>query len=301
MNRANSILFRLSCVISLLGFASGVSAQNNRENPPLPVPPVPLMRSPVDAFRALLLLPAAERQAQLATRPVEVQKKLAEKIREYQALTPDERELRLKATELRWYLQPLLTGAATNRPAQLALIPENLRDMVAGRIAQWDKFPLSIQQMMLTNQAAPTYLVSGIRTNLPPMPPPHFRNRLHERFQQLFELTAPEKEKVLVTLSEVERRQMEKTLATFAKLPKWQREQCVISFAKFTSLTLEEQQDFLKNAERWAQMTAAERQSWRELVSTAPKVPPLPMLTRKAPPLPPNFNRPAGPHMTNGG
>lgn len=302
MNRTTSILFRLGCVIGLLsGFVSDASAQANRVLTSPPAPPMPMMRSPVDSFRALLVLPAEERRAQLATRPAEIQKKLAEKIREYQALTPDEQELRLKATELRWYLQPLMTLAATNRPGQLDRIPENLREMVAVRIAQWDKFPRAVQQMMLTNQAAPNYLVTGSPTNQPPLPSPKFRNQMHTRFNQFFELTTSEKDKVLATLSDVERRQMEKTLAAFDKLPKWQREQCIVSFTKFTSLTPEEQQEFLKNAGRWVQMSADERQAWRELVSKAPRVPPLPMLTRKPPPLPRNFNKPAGPNTTNGG
>lgn len=305
MNWNTSMLLRCGLATSLvLWFAPGVAAQTNRVSAPPPMPTASGLRSPVESFRTLLVMPAAERKAQLATRPVDVQKKLTEKIREYQALTPEERELRLKATELRWYLQPLMTAAPTNRAIQLALIPESLREMVAERITQWDKFPPVAQRMLLTNQVGTSYLVSGSATNLPPGPPLpglHGQSRLRDRFNQLFELTPAEKEKVLATLSEAERRQMEKTLAAFATLTPPQRQRCIASFAKFSSLSPEDQQEFLKNAGRWAQMSATERQSWRELVSTVPKVPPLPPMPRRTPPLPPNSSKPAGDFSTNGG
>ncbi len=256
-------------------------------NPPAILPPAPPLakpRSPVDAFRALLVMPAADRKAQLAVRPPEVRQKLADKIREYLALTPEERDLRLKATELQWYLKPLLASGATNRAAQLEAIPENLREMVTLRIKQWDAFPPAMQRLMLTNQAGAEYVVTGIKTNLPPNPSVFIHNRLLERYNRLFELTAPEKEKVLATLSDVEQRQMQKTLEAYQRLTPTQRGECVRSFARLSQLSVAERREFLKNAERWAQMTPAERQAWRELVSWAPKIPPLPQLL---PPLPP--------------
>lgn len=304
MNHHSVIAVRwVSGVLFCLASLTTGSAQTNRLGAP-PMPPAPTLKSPVDSFRALLVLPSAERRAQLAARPPEIRQKLLAKIQEYQNLSADERELRLKVTELRWYLEPLMKSPATNRPAQLAVIPENLRELVDTRITQWDKFTPALQQLLLTNQAAPNYLVSGAPTNLPPLPPAqHLHEKLSHRFNGFFELTAPEKEQVLTSLSEPERRQMEKTLAAFAQLSAEQRQQCLISFSRFTSMTGPAQQEFLKNATRWAQMSPAERQAWRELVSAAPNVPPLPALTRKSPPpLPPAKSlQPAAPPTTNGG
>jgi hypothetical protein len=39
------------------------------------------------------------------------------------------------------------------------------------------------------------------------------------------------------------------------------------SFEKFADLTMEERQQFLKNAQRWELMTPEERQTWRDLVT----------------------------------
>jgi hypothetical protein len=300
------IFFSLVVMAGCLGLLVNLSsAQTNRATMLPPSPPLPVLRSPMDTFRTLLVMPAAERKAQLARRPANVRQQLLEKLREYEALAPDECQLRLRATELRWYLEPLMTSAPTNRAAQLAVIPEALRAMVATRIGQWDKFPPKIQQMMLTNQAGPGYFVSGPAVELPPSPQGVIHKHLQERFHRLFELTPGEQEQVLATLSDAERRQMEKTLDAFTKLTPGQRRQCLISFAKFANLNPNERQEFLKNVDRWTQMSAAERQSWRELVSTAPKVPPLPFLSQQKPPLPPKLPptrpKPAGTFTTNGG
>lgn len=297
MNRsALSLTFFVFATVGL-GIAG---AQTNRA---VVTPPMPTLKSPVDSFRALLDMSGAEQRQFLATRNTNVQERLVQKINEYRSLTREDRELRLKATELRWYLQPLMHSPATNRPAQLALVPENLRTMVASRLQQWDRIPAPVQQMFLTNEQAAGYLARvESPTNYPPLPPtPQIRQRLAARINQLFDLTAGEKDKVLATLSETERQQMEKTLEAFQKLSPAQRRQCLISFKQFADLSPAERQEFLKNAERWSQMTPAQRQSWRELVSAAPTLPPLPFIRLPSPPPPGNPNRPGASVATNGG
>ncbi len=84
------------------------------------------------------------------------------------------------------------------------------------------------------------------------------------------------KQAALNTLSDAERGQMEKTLQAFDKLPPDQRDECIRAFAKFAGMSASEKREFLKNAERWSQMSPAERQAWRDLVANVPEWPPLP-------------------------
>lgn len=277
-----------------------VAAQTNRV---VITPPPPVLKSPMESFRKLLAMPTAERRQFLASRSTNVQGRLIQKLREYQSLTQEERDLRLTATELRWYLQPLMRTPATNRPAQLALIPENLRDLVASRVAQWDRIPAPVQQLFLTNEQAAGYLARvDVPTNFPPLPSTiSTRQLMNERVNQLFELTPGEKEKVLTTLSDVERKQMEKTWANFHNLTRDQRRQCLLSFKQFTELSATERQEFLRNAERWSQMTSAQRQAWRELVSAAPNLPPVPFSKVATPALPTTPRKPMDSVTTNGG
>lgn len=266
-----------------------------------PVWPLPVLHSPVEAFRRLLVMPTAERREYLEGRNSEVRTRLADKIREYQALTPEERELKLKATELRWYLEPLLVLPATNRTGRLALIPEGMREMVDTRLQQWDKLPAGVQRVILTNRHGPTYVASVITTNSPPSPINAIRRTWSARYERIFDLTPAEKETVLAHLSDAERRQMEKTLEAFSHLPAAQRVVCVRSFKKFVGMSGEERQEFLKNAERWSRLSPSERQAWRELVSAAPNLPPLPIAAVPRPPIPVNPRKPAPAPTTNGG
>ena len=301
MNRSfSSIILSGGTALWIALTCHPVVAQTNRI---VITPPPPVLKSPMESFRKLLAMPTAERRQFLSTRSTNVQERLIQKLREYQSLTPEERELRLKATELRWYLQPLMRTPATNRPAQLALIPETLCDIVADRVAQWDRIQAPVQQMFLTNEQAAGYLARvNTPTNFPPLPSTiPTRQRMTERINQLFDLTPGEKEKVLSTLSDAERKQMERTWENFHNLSRDQRRQCLLSFKQFTELSPTERQYFLKNAERWSQMTPAQRQSWRELVSAAPNLPPAPYIKVPTPSLPIAPRKPGDSVATNGG
>jgi hypothetical protein len=283
------------------------------EPPPPPelLPPLPINKSPISFFRELLAMNAAERKQALTNRSPESRTQILAKVREYQSLKPNERELRLQVTELHWYLLPLMRAPATNRPAQLANIPSRQRSLVEDRLREWDKLPAAVQQELLENQVTLRYLaeIEGRtdeqrREMLKSIPPARRdmlekgiarwdamsgdqRRRTLSRFNQFFELTVQEKDKALRTLSGPERRQIEKTLQTFGNLPPEQRAACIRSFAKFASLSLEERHQFLKNAERWQAMSPTERQTWRDLVRNLP--PPLPP---DLPPLPPSRSPP---------
>jgi len=69
---------------------------------------------------------------------------------------------------------------------------------------------------------------------------------------------------------------MEKTLKTFDGLPPAQRGRCLRAFTQFASMSQQDRAEFLKNAERWSQMSPADRQAWRDLVVNVPVWPPLP-------------------------
>jgi len=273
---------------------------------PRPLPPLPAAPPPVSFFRELLAMNASERKQALTNYTADRQTQILAKIREYESLQPDDRELRLRVTQLRWYLRSLMTTPATNRPAMLAMVPEPDRQLVEDRLQEWDKLPPDVQKELLGLEPTLQYFaeIEGrseqqrhqILTNISPTRRAMLENGIQQwssmsddqrrktlsRFDQFFQLTPQEKEKALQTLSEPERRQIEKTLQTFGKLPPAQRAQCIRSFDKFASLSLEERQQFLKNAERWKLMSPGERQAWRQLVSRLPPPPP-----RRPPPLPP--------------
>jgi hypothetical protein len=266
---------------------------------------VPSRRTaPVGFFRALLAMAPEERNQQLAIYPPPIREGLLAKIKEYEQLDPNERELRLRATELRWYLLPLLREPPTNRAAQLAQVPDDLRGLVESRLDQWKILPGALQQEFLDNERVLHYFAHVGSTNGAPAPgdwgrtPPDSelarwkalseeqRKQIAARVNHFFELTPDEKQETLNTLSDAEREQMGQTLQAFDNLPAWQRTECIRAFAKFASMNAGEKQEFLKNAERWSQMSPAERQTWRDLVANVPQWPPMPWTALQPEPQP---------------
>lgn len=238
------------------------------------IPPFPKQQSPITYFRQLLAMSPAERNNALTNRPPEARKRILDKIHEYTKLDPDERELRLKATELRWWLTPLLQITPASREPRLAQVPDDLREIVSSRLAQWDALPAGLQKELLANDKAIRYF-ANVQTNNSAAPTPE-QKRIAEQFDRFFELTPMEKQQTLNTLSAAEREAMEKTLKSFEQLPPQQRAQCIRNYAKFAGMNAAERKDFLKNAEKWSKMSPKERQAWRDLVARVPIMPPAP-------------------------
>lgn len=251
------------------------------------LPPLPNPQPPVTFFRQLLMMSPAERNNSLTNRTPESRARILAKVREYQQLEPDARELRLRATELRWYLMPLLHSAPEDRAAQLARVPKELSEIVNSRLTEWDLLPPPLRQEFLANDQTLHYFTQASAPAAPAPVDPQ-QQEIAGQFQQFLDLKPAEKQLLLGTLSETERAQMEKTLRTFDRLPVRQRALCVRNYAKFAGMSGSERAEFLKNAENWSKMSPQERQTWRDLVAHVPLWPPLPQAMVPLPPLPPH-------------
>jgi hypothetical protein len=269
---------------------------------------LPRLHSPVDLFRQLLAMTPGEREVFLTNRPPQIRERILAKVSEYEALDPNERALRLRATELRWYLLPLMQESPDKRGARLAQVPADMRELVKSRLDEWSILPPQLQQEFLENERTLRYFANVDVSNGPLLPqavPPDSeaarwnamtedqRKKIAAGVNQFFELSPDEKEAALNTLSDAERKQMQKTLQAFDKMPPNQRDECIHAFAKFAGMSVSEKQEFLKNAERWSQMSPADRQAWRDLVMNVPEWPPLPqgfVAPSPPPPLPADFH-----------
>lgn len=276
MSRLRQTIFGLAALVVFSLHAQNLTPSIGQRSSTTNLPPLPpsLPPSPVNYFRQLLAMPTSERNRALTNRPPDARARILAKVQEYLALAPDERELRLRATELRWYLTPLFRADSDEREARFTQVPEDLRVIVKSRLAQWDLLPPPLQKEFLENDRAKNYFARVDTTNTATMDPD--RQKISEQFNQFFELTSEEKTQMLGTLSEAERAQMEKTLQSFEQMPPQQRHQCVKNFTRFAGMTAAERAEFLQNAERWSKMSPQERQSWRDLVSHVPQWPPLP-------------------------
>lgn len=260
---------------------------------------------PLDFFRKLLEMPPLDREQALAGRPASKREALKAKIAEYSKMPAADRERRLRTTELRFYLMPLMKLSPGERSGKLEAVPPHLRKLVADRLQHWDLLPQPFQKEVLDQESAIHYfarLEAGTSAEreqiLSTFPedrrrvleaeiqkwrrtPKAERQKMYARFDQFFELPPDEKEKTLNVLSEEERVQMQEALQRFGKLPAAQREAFIESFQKFANMSVEERDQFLNNAERWQAMSGRERQTWRNLINLLP--------VSSEPPLPPGF------------
>jgi hypothetical protein len=118
-------------------------------------------QSPVDFFRQLLAMTPEEREEFLTNRPPEIRDRILAKVREYLALDPDERELRLRATELRWYLLPLLRESrGPIAPRAWRRSRTDLRELVASRLEQWSILPPPLQAGIFGERTHPALLLA---------------------------------------------------------------------------------------------------------------------------------------------
>jgi Protein of unknown function (DUF3106) len=274
---------------------SCVAGQNTTKfqlhvRPAAPVSAAIMPPSPIDYFRKLLMLTPQQREAALANKSPEVRVKILAKVSEYSVLDPNERELRLRATELRWYLVPIMHDAPAARDADLARVPDDIRVVVKMRLTQWEILPPSLQQEFLENErivgyfsgvdsansaAGATTVSDADRSHWDALPESQ-RNALIGEFNQFFALSPVEKQKAIGGLSRNDRTQMENMMQALDKLPPVQRARCLSAYAKFAGMTPLQRAEFLKDAQRWSQMSPHERKAWDDLAQHVPQWPPAP-------------------------
>jgi len=280
--------------------------------PPLPPPPPPPTGNPVETLRRLLAKSPAERETALADKPAKLREYLQRRLREFDALSPFERQLQLRLLELRFYLLPLLKTAPTNRAEALLLVPRPDRALIQERLREWDTLTPERQKEVLQNESALRFFPHFEASTQAPPPqafaklsgpqrqelekdlarwrdfPPARQEEIYRRFQQFFELSDQQRLKALGTLPKAQLEQTRKMVAAFAKLPAAQRAKCLEAFHRFASMTLEERNKFLDNASRWEAMSLEERRAWRQLMAELPPLPPGMGPNLPSPPLPPS-------------
>jgi hypothetical protein len=271
-----------------------------------------IVRSPIAEFRELLAMDPAARETALKEKSEKYQAWFQEKQAEYGNLSPTERELRLRTTELRWYLLPLMRVPSDKRADWVASVPTVFRSHIEGRLQQWDKLSRDLQSEVLENELTIAYfgrlegtsrvqqqailarMSQGRREKLEQdlkafrSLAPEKRQRLLSQFSEFFDLNDREKTRILGELPNSERSQVARDLQAMENLPPAQRAACLKSLEKFASMSSEQQLVFMNNAEEWQKLTPGERQLWRNLVTELPPMPP----GLGGPPMPPGFGEP---------
>lgn len=269
--------------------------------------PTDAFRWSMDDFRWLLAMTPEERELDLANKPESFRTMMLSKLKEYDALTPEQQELRIRSTELFFDMMYLLGASPEKRAEKLERMPEDRRALVQARLEQWDKLPAELQQEVREHQstlryvirvdAAPAAAKEDVFTGMSPeyrervkariaevnKLPKQQRTRMIDNFHSLFDLSDKEQQSILEKLNQAERAKVQQKLAEFEKLSPEERKKCMDSARRFNNLSADEQARFMATAERWEKMSEEERNTWRTLVK---QMPPLPHGFHPMPPLP---------------
>src|SRR2546422_1472698 len=202
-----------------LGGASVVAQPAASTNAPAKAAPTvasallpPLPKSPIEYFRQLLAMSPAQLQQALAEKPESQRASLKTKLQEYSSLPADERDARLRATEFRWYLRPLMEIPATSRSERLTSLPQEYRKDVEQRLKQWDLLPRELQRQMLENEWTIHY------------------------FLYLKASTPAQQQAIKEGLPSGRREKLEKELVRLQALPAEQRQRMFANFEEFFEL-----------------------------------------------------------------
>jgi len=264
-------------------------------------------RNPMDDFRRLLALTPAERELDLADKSEGFRTMLLGKLKEYDALAPEQQELRIRSTELRFDMMYLLRASPERRTEKLERMSEDRRKLVQARLEQWDKLSPDLQQDVLEHQSTLSYVVrvdgapasakedvfasmspeyrEKVKTRIEELNslPKEKRNQMMGAFHSLFDLSDREQQGILEKLNQDERVKLEQKLQEYEKLSPDERKRCMDSARKFNNLSADDQARFMATAERWEKMSEDERNTWRSLIKQMPPLPP----GAGVPPLPP--------------
>lgn len=266
---------------------------------------VKLPPSPVDYFRQLLSAVGEDRERLLGARKPEEHPKFRAFLKEYEGCTPEERERRLQALELRFLITSILRLPAEARAEAVERLPDAARDLVRARLDYWKQLAPDVQQAMLENErlmrivafVSAGYagtartpgtnqlgrLESAVRSwnNLPE----EKRVAAEAAFRHMFDPAPPRPVIAVQPLTAAETAEMERVLQRFKHLSAAQRSRCVRNFSKLAEMPPAERAAFLRSAEEWQRLSPEDREAWKNLVKRAPVFPPLPPGFR-TPPLP---------------
>ena len=276
--------------------------------------------SPFAKFKQILELPEVKREVAVESLNVSSDKHraiISSKIKEYEAMSLNERNHKLDALDFRWHLLALLKMEPAKRADKLTAVPERFREDILNRLNGWDKLDIQVRESLIRNESFFRYMSSfgrgsesraAMTNHLIKMPSKlrenvekriiewrgrqkSDRRKMKRHFHRFFDLQPIDQQKALSHLSVRERTKMEASLIRFKSMTIEQREIILKSFDRLADMSQVERTAFFRNSQRWNEMSNVERKQWRTLVT---KMPPLPPGFEKetSPPLPPGMSDP---------
>ena len=262
--------------------------------------------SPVEKFRLLLEASSSELNSELDTYPEETRSRIRLKITEYRKLSVEKRRQKLVATELRWYLPPLLNVDQETRDLHLKKLEPILANVIYQRLLTWDTLPEDLKSSSSKSSLIIGHLSKAPSLN-PPLPNPSASGTLasaaqpssqntpslpgapgnsgsvkasnpvsEERLQRLqayFGMSQEAKNATLKDASLMSDSIFMSRLNWLETMPEQLWERVLSHLIRFQELSAEEKKAFGQSIKTWNRLPQAEKQAMRNLVKRTPPFP----------------------------
>nr|MBI1231025.1 hypothetical protein [Cytophagales bacterium] len=232
--------------------------------------------SPIEHFRFILNLSSEDLEKYIVRQKPHVQAILRKKVEEYASLSIAEKDFRLRATELHYYLDSLLEHNSTVSLASLPPLPESLREEIMRAVHFWNNLSNAQRDLLFTKKATISYLVSLSSENAPPMPVN--RPAMSSEWANLYHfLQLPyEKQKDFLGSHKLNKApKMQKVLEAFSKMSMDEKERSANALVCFLSFPRDLQDRVSDGLTHWNSLDPSERTVWREIAGRSPTIVPM--------------------------
>ncbi|MBM3847569.1 MAG: hypothetical protein FJ405_14955 [Verrucomicrobia bacterium] len=197
--RSPGVLRSFLCLLLVLTISRGSATLGAAELPHPGMPPIPGIGQ-VSFFRELLQMDPGRQAKALANRIPGNRELLEKKLREYEMLSQTERDTRLRALEFHHYMKALMAVPEEVQRTWLTAIPAEYRRLCEDRLRLWNLLPQELKAFVQDNEMKRQWLT---------------------RWQGA---SAAERERLLSSMSERQRKEMELNAALWRAMSPSERD-----------------------------------------------------------------------------
>lgn len=233
-------------------------------------------KSPVAQFRDLLSYSEDQQRAFVIKQAPEIQSILSSKLDEYRNLPSAQREFKLVATELHFYLDPVLKSHENIDRTLFSQAPSHVQHYLNMAVEFWNGLSIPHRDLLLSKKAAVSYLISlsyksGESQSYDP-------SKSEWDGLYSFLLMPSDQQKAFLDSVDVNPSgTINKILTAFENLDEEERKRCAHAFVCYLSFPPQLKKQLNDGLHSWAEKPPIERSLWREIAEKYPKITPIPL------------------------
>ncbi len=237
----------------------------------------PRTASPISHFRQLLELNTQQREAIILRQEPSTRRILERKLEEYASLSEGEKEFRLFATELHFYLEPMIGRDSSIEKIPADRIPDSIIPHLRTAMDFWNQLPVSQRDLLLSKKKAITYLITLTYSSARLSAIVPEQSDEWESLNRFLALSLDKQKAFLNSYGLAGNTRIVQVLEKMASLSADQRDRSVHALTCYLSFPPAMKDRFMDGVHTWNSMKPTERTVWRQIADRYPRVKPAPL------------------------